>query len=1517
MTTKQKQTNIRLRAKMFLLTGAILLGAMPILAPAAHADFLGCVAGGERVDICLAQNKQTSTSFTEFTGGLEAPSTAGYNAGLVQATNARQYILNVTNFALGFLGLLAVVIVIYGGVLYLTAAGEASKADKGKKSISYAVIGLIIIMGSYALVNTILKAPSGSEAENLSGAAPGGTATTAATAEAENARRRALFNIAAVQVDTIARDFVTAYQNYSQIQTAITELENIPTVSSAADLRTLLTNKKTVLEQIKTTAGPLSDINGKVQGALDVVNKYLQLNDQAIAAEARRETDWYAFWTDGSGKFQSELKNQTGEAGMTGANKNDFALAVASTKKSITDLQTRVGNSVTGLADVDAAFTAAMGQINAFISQTGTQKPTLIKVNVTNEDIRNILTAFANLSNVLSNVQFVYAVINADVKSGSAPLLVNFDGLKSLDPLNRNIPTGSFSWDFGDGQKATNVTTQHVFEATGTYIVKLQVTAPAAAANEAQVADGISYTTITVSEPKIKIDLQATVGNYTPALIFPLRKYDKVTGKLATDVNVVKVTPSEASEAGGGITFDATGTDPTKISSIRWNFGNETPEIIGDKNTVALTQKAVYPKAGTYRTILEITDIQGNTDRKIVNVIVGNPIARVKIIPSTNMNIREDFTANGEDSSSEGGQITDYSYTINTADGTTVASSADGIKDPNSFQVQATANTAEYKGSFLKPGPYTMNFQITDSLDRTDTTAVNFNVSSKPPVAQFTYKTQSPSQPGTIVLDGTQSYDPDGATGATLTYKWEIDGTAEESSATYAYVDGTKSTDAQPKVKFTTVGEHAVTLTVTDPNGFGDNSPQVGDPSEKQIMIDSVLDIAWDPTESPSSILSATLGGTPQAPVKLSLLSETGTSYEIDFGDGEKENGDLANGKVTIDHNYTKAGTFIVNASVFDAEDNTNKIRRKIYVGSSTTPVAVIGIKVNGEDVILQPDENLTVNRRDVVAFDAGQSKNTDGTGRRLLYSWDIGDGVKSANKSLTHTYKNVGTYPIKLSAKNESDVSQTADDTASIEVVGEPPTMRSVTVVPVSTSLTTPVTVQLNAIGASDPDGRIVRYRWWYYESGNTENEYGAQITTGPTATMIIGTRGDEGQQKTYTFAVEITDDENNSVKSTDLLAETAWPTLTVTNGPNKAPVAKFNVDRTTIFVNESVNFASSSTDPDGSITAYYWDWEGNGFADNTTNEGPSVSHTFTKPAKDGIRIRLKVVDNNESESISDPVTIYVDSKAKPPVAAFTSAQQGTTKTVKFTDNSTADTDNGSTIAKYSWDFDTNVDSNGDGKKDNDTDSTEKDPSHDYPDYTYYRAKLTVTDSEGTTGSVTNFVTLKAPAAPAGTQQTTQPGTQPSAPALALDARLLTTPAASFLDGKIHLTGATGTVTFDFSTSVGDIKKYVIDKNILFDTNGNGVKDDDEDFVATKPGKWTTTFSKAYGPVRVRLTVIDSKGKKDTVDKDIVFDTVAGSLFSADVFAAANSTAGTAALIVSAAGFAILYTKRKINKQK
>ncbi|MBU0597709.1 pilin, partial [Patescibacteria group bacterium] len=61
-------------------------------------------------------------------------------------------IINIVQWALGFLGLVAVIMIIYGGFVWMTAGGNQEKVAKAKKIITRAVIGLVIVLLAWAIV---------------------------------------------------------------------------------------------------------------------------------------------------------------------------------------------------------------------------------------------------------------------------------------------------------------------------------------------------------------------------------------------------------------------------------------------------------------------------------------------------------------------------------------------------------------------------------------------------------------------------------------------------------------------------------------------------------------------------------------------------------------------------------------------------------------------------------------------------------------------------------------------------------------------------------------------------------------------------------------------------------------------------------------------------------------------------------------------------------------------------------------------------------------------------------------------------------------------------------------------------------------------------------------------------------------------------------------------------------------------------------------------------------------------
>lgn len=77
--------------------------------------------------------------------------------GLGAQTDVRLVIIRAIQFLLGFLGLVAVIIVLYGGYLYLTSGGNAERSELGRRVLINGFIGLVVILFAVAIVGFVLR----------------------------------------------------------------------------------------------------------------------------------------------------------------------------------------------------------------------------------------------------------------------------------------------------------------------------------------------------------------------------------------------------------------------------------------------------------------------------------------------------------------------------------------------------------------------------------------------------------------------------------------------------------------------------------------------------------------------------------------------------------------------------------------------------------------------------------------------------------------------------------------------------------------------------------------------------------------------------------------------------------------------------------------------------------------------------------------------------------------------------------------------------------------------------------------------------------------------------------------------------------------------------------------------------------------------------------------------------------------------------------------------------------------
>lgn len=67
----------------------------------------------------------------------------------------------VTNTVLYIVGIVSVIMLIYGGLRYVISGGDSKKVTDAKNTILYAIIGLIISILAFAIVNFVINAITG------------------------------------------------------------------------------------------------------------------------------------------------------------------------------------------------------------------------------------------------------------------------------------------------------------------------------------------------------------------------------------------------------------------------------------------------------------------------------------------------------------------------------------------------------------------------------------------------------------------------------------------------------------------------------------------------------------------------------------------------------------------------------------------------------------------------------------------------------------------------------------------------------------------------------------------------------------------------------------------------------------------------------------------------------------------------------------------------------------------------------------------------------------------------------------------------------------------------------------------------------------------------------------------------------------------------------------------------------------------------------------------------------------
>jgi PKD repeat protein len=310
--------------------------------------------------------------------------------------------------------------------------------------------------------------------------------------------------------------------------------------------------------------------------------------------------------------------------------------------------------------------------------------------------------------------------------------------------------------------------------------------------------------------------------------------------------------------------------------------------------------------------------------------------------------------------------------------------------------------------------------------------------------------------------------------------------------------------------------------------------------------------------------------------------------YTWTFGDGSPpETHTAPNG--TAAHSYSKPGTYTITLTVTEQNCQAGASAH-CFTGQTTGRILVrdnppVASFTAPTSVMLGQSAN----------FDASASADPDGflTG----YHWDFGDGQSQDTDGPTasHTYGRGGSETVTLTVTDDDGSISTIEQTVS--VIDQPPTASFT----VAAGVAKGQAARFDASGSADPDGPITSYRW---DFGDGQ----AQSTTIPVTMHTYSQAG----RKAVTLTV--IDEGGNS----DFIQHTVIVTARLATASFTGPAA--------VGVGHSAAFdASGSSDPNGTITSYRWDF---GDGQTSTTSTPTASHTYA--TAEPVTVTLTITDNS-----------------------------------------------------------------------------------------------------------------------------------------------------------------------------------------------------------------------------------------------------------------------------------------------
>jgi PKD repeat protein len=459
-----------------------------------------------------------------------------------------------------------------------------------------------------------------------------------------------------------------------------------------------------------------------------------------------------------------------------------------------------------------------------------------------------------------------------------------------------------------------------------------------------------------------------------------------------------------------------------------------------------------------------------------------------------------------------------------------------------------------------------------------------------PPDAIFTYSPKYPLVNQVVTFDATASK-PNG--GYIKSYFWD-------------FGDNTNTTETSPITyhRYTAIGTYNVTLTVTD-------SDDLNGTTWKLIKIVQPPEAAFTyKPERPIVNEMITFNASASKPKDDSIIS-----YFWNFGDTNTSN---ETSPITT-HAYTTFGNFNISLTVTNSDFQNNTTWKLIKI-------------------LQPPTANFTYNPAvgivgQIIRFN---STSYDPDGFIKKWEWDLNsDGIIDATtENATYIYTEKGNYRVRLKVTDNDTLTHTT--TKDITVL-----LHDIAIIGVTTNLNTAKigqSISISVAVVNNGDFAETFNVAIYYSSNVIKTFEAITLDAGSDTVLTATWETTQVNAGIYTITATAThvDGEAN-------ISNNTYEGGQVTIKALEAPMASFTYLPSRPKVGETVTFnASASSDPDGTITSYTWNF---GDGSTITEPDPIITHTYTNAQE--YTVTLTVTDD-DSKTHMMTQTIIVEEAPK-----------------------------------------------------------------------------------------------------------------------------------------------------------------------------------------------------------------------------------------------------------------------------